>query len=1123
MSSSRPITLLHLSDLHFGRKHRFGGFAPPDGSLETLLSLWGDDLQRLRDNHDLRPDLLVLTGDLTEHGLSSEFDDALRLIEGLLELVRLTRDRVVIVPGDHDVNRAASAAYFLECQSEEDEPVPPYWPKWKSYARMFRSFYSDPSSGGRFIEYEPWSLFVLPDLEVVVAGLNSTMANSHRAEDDYGFLGQLQLRWFADLLDEYVRQGWLRIGALHHHVARDSASDDKSLRDADDLVRVLEKSLHLLLHGHLHDGKPHWLAPELPMLATDHTVSFESRPEGNYSQCQMIKIHRNSFERWPRTYDPDRGYWTGDTEASDTGKLASEDQGAYVHNDSAITVLPAKNTKFPAPEAGTAHASALLLRIYAQGLRKGMELSFVIDAADPELELENYHAGSVKVQSDPKDLVLSLFADIETLGTSRDQLITQKRIAAKGAYLFRNLVPTLLQEVLWRLRDGEYSLQIQSHEPWIPWELAKLERPGIGHQASGPFLCEAFSVTRWLPGVPEITQLSLDDIALIAPKARELPNQAEEENFITSLSDSGREVSMIPAEYLAVTEALATGRYNVIHYAGSGVTWDDDPNLWSIDLDEGEVLTVEDISGDVRNLGNAKPIVFWNSGYSVRAGLSATGIGGWPKQFLDAGAGAFVGPYFNTSDELAAAFAVAFYGQLSRGVPIGEAARRARIETRQQARGDPMWLAYTVYAHPLASCPPSTQARPSTEALRELPDGPFETTGIRLAHRFREAEQISGDFYNVIPRNDGAIGIYLVDVVGHGLAAASQAFAVKQALSDAGEDWGIGEAKEQLTRADRVIAENLSDRNVAITMSFVEIDSGSMKARFANAGMPFPLLFRAGQVQPQTLRAAGVFVGSGYTQYPVEPRQVEVDLQDGDVMVHYSDGVLEASDSKGRNFGQGGIIAAIATAGNGDPESMADEVMRAVTRHVGKDRPQDDQTLVVVRIGEAAVDQRKPRIRALEEITHSSERLEFSLRNAEDSPHALHHSLRPRLRTWLSEQRLGEETFLKIWAAVWEALKNGIQHGSRRGEILRFHFARTDDGIRIRAVQPQTWQDWDAHLGQTAKENAQDKSKVLLGGTVAMLRLASSIHVSHQGRQLSMDFDLAESDKSPEKRDHHGR
>jgi len=121
-------------------------------------------------------------------------------------------------------------------------------------------------------------------------------------------------------------------------------------------------------------------------------------------------------------------------------------------------------------------------------------------------------------------------------------------------------------------------------------------------------------------------------------------------------------------------------------------------------LENREELTPEDLSGEVGNLGLARPLVFLNACQIGRGALSLTDIGGWAAQFLRAGAAAFIGAYWSVYDQAAHDFAQAFYGRLLAGLPIGQAAQEAR--TAIKPLGDPTWLAYTVFAHPLATVQP---------------------------------------------------------------------------------------------------------------------------------------------------------------------------------------------------------------------------------------------------------------------------------------------------------------------------------------------------------------------------------------------------------------------------------
>jgi hypothetical protein len=177
------LTILHVSDPRFGS----GRLAEHPDTERTGHPLFGRLHAGLAGlaGTGLRPDLLVVTGNLTEQGLPAQFQAAAEFVGAVAEAAEIPRHRVAIVPGDRDVNRLASQAYFLERASNGEAPVPPYWPKWRQYADMFRDFYAglDPVT---FTPDEPWTLFEIDDLAVVVAGLNSTMADSHQEVDHYG-------------------------------------------------------------------------------------------------------------------------------------------------------------------------------------------------------------------------------------------------------------------------------------------------------------------------------------------------------------------------------------------------------------------------------------------------------------------------------------------------------------------------------------------------------------------------------------------------------------------------------------------------------------------------------------------------------------------------------------------------------------------------------------------------------------------------------------------------------------------------------------------------------------------------------------------------------------------------
>ncbi|MEZ5354259.1 MAG: metallophosphoesterase [Bryobacteraceae bacterium] len=321
MSSERDsVTLLHLSDTQFGRNHRFGnlGVTPQDGAFDTLFKRLEIDLAGLKKEHDVVPEAVVVTGDLAEWGRTSEVQDVLEFLARLSDPLGVPRSHVAIVPGNHDINRANCTAYFAECEGNETKPMPPYWPKWKHYAWMFEEFYRG-VDGVSFREGEPWTLWEMPELRLVVAGLNSTMVESHVDGTHYGWAGEAQLRWFHERMDRYERAAWTRLGLIHHNVLRKAVDDDENLHDAEKLEQILAPSLDLLLHGHTHNGKMGRL-DKLPVLSTGSTaLQSGQRPAEVPNQYQCLRLSADGIERWTRGYDPQRGDWIGDNRSSRRG------------------------------------------------------------------------------------------------------------------------------------------------------------------------------------------------------------------------------------------------------------------------------------------------------------------------------------------------------------------------------------------------------------------------------------------------------------------------------------------------------------------------------------------------------------------------------------------------------------------------------------------------------------------------------------------------------------------------------------------------------------------------------------------------------------------------------------
>ena len=313
LTSPRPaLVILHVSG------PLFGGPGNRLGDSELCRQL-PHDITLLARDHGVHPDLLIATGNLAHGALPRYYEKALRFLAMLAEAAGISRDQVVIIPGSQDVSRPASLAHFLTQESLGEEPVKPYREKWANFAAAFNGFYAtSPGARPTFSLNEPYNMFEVFSRRVVVAALNSTIAESHL--DDYGSFTEKQLDWFANGLDMYRSQGLLRIAAVHR----------ADVRDASDLNKILgEKGLvNLLISGEPSDSPT--LQCGVPVLAGGNI--------GRTGRYQLIAVRQEGITRVIRLHTADEG-WRADR----------HEKIEYPIRDAPYTFPPALSVTDPQP------------------------------------------------------------------------------------------------------------------------------------------------------------------------------------------------------------------------------------------------------------------------------------------------------------------------------------------------------------------------------------------------------------------------------------------------------------------------------------------------------------------------------------------------------------------------------------------------------------------------------------------------------------------------------------------------------------------------------------------------------------------------------------------------------
>ena len=128
------------------------------------------------------------------------------------------------------------------------------------------------------------------------------------------------------------------------------------------------------------------------------------------------------------------------------------------------------------------------------------------------------------------------------------------------------------------------------------------------------------------------------------------------------------------------------------------------------------------------------------------------------------------------------------------------------------------------------------------------------------------------------------------------------------------------------------------------TFFYAVYDGTTRKLTYTNAGHLAPVLFRRGTVE--RLKVGGTVVG---LFAPAEYLQAEVELQAGDLLLAFTDGLTEPENTYGEEFGEARLLEAARRALGGTPEDMVEEIYRSVSDWTGSPELQDDMTLLIAK------------------------------------------------------------------------------------------------------------------------------------------------------------------------------
>ena len=229
--------------------------------------------------------------------------------------------------------------------------------------------------------------------------------------------------------------------------------------------------------------------------------------------------------------------------------------------------------------------------------------------------------------------------------------------------------------------------------------------------------------------------------------------------------------------------------------------------------------------------------------------------------------------------------------------------------------------------------------------LSLLPVAPPEIQGVTLAGFCLPATHVGGDYYYFGKRDNGIVDLAVADVSGHNIGAALMTTAARSVLRT---QLATGSSASRiLTAMNEILYEDLNRAELFITVFCASFDTFSRTLTYANSGHPPPLLFKHSAPSCHWLDADGLLMG---VRENVSFEEKQIELQSGDVLLLYTDGVTEAGNGRGEMFGIERLYSILNARHREPPQAIIDAIILDVAAFSATIPMEDDVTMVVMKL-----------------------------------------------------------------------------------------------------------------------------------------------------------------------------
>ncbi len=232
---------------------------------------------------------------------------------------------------------------------------------------------------------------------------------------------------------------------------------------------------------------------------------------------------------------------------------------------------------------------------------------------------------------------------------------------------------------------------------------------------------------------------------------------------------------------------------------------------------------------------------------------------------------------------------------------------------------------------------------------RLLPHSTVQLPGIQIATEYKPAEVVGGDFYDAFASESGRTSVVIGDVSGKGIPSALLMGVIHGAVRTAQWQSSATNHEAESQKLNRLLCDRASGNTFA-SMFWCVYDEPLQSLRYVNAGHCPPVLIsqRDGALWTTRLDKGGPVLGLlPYVSYEA----ATVEISPGDLLVMYSDGLVEAANDAAEEYGDARLLALLQANADKTPAQLREAILNSLAAFASEDVVQDDLTFAIVRFG----------------------------------------------------------------------------------------------------------------------------------------------------------------------------